>query len=418
LRDKVDLSAAPPVRKRGGFTDLAPYALIIAAVLLAWQIVSQPVVQRAPVEIAVRIAPGSHMVLRRAAEAELIAGRPDNAGALARDALARAPFDVRALRVVGLTEARAGREVEADDILTLAGNWSLRDDPAHAWLLDYRLRRGDYASSFAHADTLVRRREDIRPAIFNMFTTAAIHDRQRALPVIAALVAARPPWRQNYLDSLYTSPDGLQTAAGLVVLLQSSRAPLTNVELRQFYLQFLDKGQVEAVRTVQARLNRPPVSDNVTNGGFGEPAAPEPFQWRLAQNAGVVVEIVPDDIRPGNPALRVDYDGFSATQIVEQLMFLSPGPRRLTLEARVEAGDPAARLAWTMTCTPGDRKIMSAPATPRAAREWTVHRIDFAIPANCPAQWLRLEALGGERHDQTTAWLDRVAIVTVRPVPE
>lgn len=414
----MDLSAAPPERNLGRLAAFAPYGLTIGAVLLAWQIAAQPVMQRAPVEIAVRVAPGSPMVLRRAAEAEFAADRPDNAAALARDALGRAPFDVRALRVIGLTEAKAGREAGADDILTLAGNWSLRDDPAHAWLVEHRLRRGDYASSFAHADTLVRRREDIRPQVFNLFTAAATHDRQRALPVIANLLAARPPWRQSYLDSLYTTADGLQVAAALAVLLQSGGAPLSNAELRQFYLQFLDKGQVEAVRTVRARLNRPSATTAVTNGGFGDPAAPEPFQWRLAQNAGVVVEIVPDDVRPADPALRVDYDGFSASQIVEQLMFLSPGARRLTLEARIEAGDPAGRLAWTITCAPGDRRILSAPATPANAPAWTPHRIDFTVPADCPAQWLRLEALGGERQAQTTAWLDRVAIVTIPPRPE
>jgi hypothetical protein len=418
LKDRVDPSATLPARKRGRLIDLAPYGLTVGAVLLAWQVAIQPLMQRAPAAIAVRIAPGSPMVLRRAAEEEFAAERPDNAAALARDALARAPFDVRALRVVGLTEARAGRATEADDILTLAGNWSLRDDPTHAWLVEHRLRRGDYASSFAHADTLVRRREDIRPQVFKLFTTAATHDRERALPVIARLLAARPPWRQSYLDSLYTSTEGLQAAASLAVMLQSGRAPLTNAELRQLYLQFLDKGQIEAVRTIRSRLNRPAGSAAVTNGDFSDPGATEPFQWHLAQSAGVVVEIVPDDIRPANPALRVDYNGFSASRIVEQMMFLSPGPQRLTLEARVEAGDPATRLAWTVTCAPGDRRILLAPATPVTARDWTPYGVDFSVPANCPSQWLRLEALGGERHDQTTAWLDRVAIAKGRPAPE
>ncbi|MGV8930453.1 MAG: tetratricopeptide repeat protein, partial [Brevundimonas sp.] len=157
MKDKADNSASTP-RRSAGAGDIVSFGLIVGAVVLGWQIALQPLMQRAPVEAAIRIAPTSPLVLRRAAEAELGADRNDNAAVLGREAFARSPFDVRALRVVGLTEARAGREDQADDILTLAGNWSLRDDPTHAWLVERRLRQGDYSSAFAHADTLVRRR--------------------------------------------------------------------------------------------------------------------------------------------------------------------------------------------------------------------------------------------------------------------
>ncbi|WP_298745490.1 hypothetical protein, partial [uncultured Brevundimonas sp.] len=138
MRDRTDSSAAPR-RRRVSAGDVVSHGLVVGAVVLGWQIALQPLIQRAPVEAAIRIAPGSPLVLRRAAESELAAGRTDTAAALGREALRRSPFNVPALRVVGLTEARAGREEAADDILTLAGNWSLRDDPAHAWLVERRL---------------------------------------------------------------------------------------------------------------------------------------------------------------------------------------------------------------------------------------------------------------------------------------
>jgi len=416
LRDQADAAAAPRARGRSRVAEYAPYALTVGAVWLGWQILLQPVVQRAPPEIAVRVAPGSPLVLRRAAEAEFAAGyenddlrRLGNAASLARDALARAPFNVRALRVIGLTEARAGREVEADEILTLAGNWSLRDDPTHAWLVEYRLRRGDYASAFAHADTLVRRREDIRPSVFRLFTAAATQDAARALPEVARLVDARPPWRQSYLDSLYANVEGLQVAANLAVLLQRGDAPLTNQELTQLYMHLLDKGQIEALRTVRARLNRPPAAA-VANGGFGDAAAPEPFQWRLAQEAGAVVEIVPDEVRPADPALRIDYDGYSTVRFAEQLLFLAPGRYRLTAEARAEAGQPGERMVWSLTCSPGDLRVLSVPAVARSATVWSPISEEFTVPAACPGQWLRLESRGDDRRSPTVAWIDRVAI--------
>lgn len=417
MRDQAGTADAAPARGRGLLAEYAPYALTIGAVWLGWQVLLQPVIERAPPGIAVRVAPASPTVLRRAAEAEFTAGHEDNdarrfgnAAALARESLARAPFNVRSLRVVGLTEARAGREAEADEILTLAGNWSLRDDPAHAWLVESRLKRGDYASSFAHADTLVRRREDVRPQVFRLFTAAATQDSARALPEVARLLSLRPPWRQSYLDSLYTNADGLRVAVNLAILLQHSKAPLSNEELTQFYMHLLDKGQIPAVKMVRERLNRPPGA-SVSNGGFGDSTAPMPFQWRLGQEAGAVVEIVPDEIRPSDPALRVAYDGYSSVEFAQQLLLLSPGRYRLSAQTRAEAGEPEDHLLWSLTCSPGDARILSAPAIAPSTTAWTPLSLDFTVTDACVGQWLRLESHAGDRRKPTVAWFDRVAIV-------
>jgi hypothetical protein len=410
LRFSADRSATP--RRGIGAGDLASYGLIIGAVLLGWQIAIQPLIQRAPVEIAVSLAPGSPLVLRRAAESELAAGRVENAASLSRDALVRSPFDVRALRVFGLTEARAGREDAADEILTLAGNWSLRDDPAHAWLVERRLRRGDYASAFAHADTLVRRREDIQPQIFRLFTVAGTEDQQRSVPVIASLLAARPPWRSDYLGSLSQTPQELNLAANLAVFLEAGRAPLTNVELQRLYWILQNKGQFQALSTIRGRINRPPPNVAVTNGGFADATAPEPFQWGLLQKVGIAADIVADDLRPSNPALRVAYDGYATGTIAEQLTSLPAGTYRFLAEVRTEAGNPTARLAWTISCANGGRAIAYVPAgiTNAGPNVWATLSGRLEVPANCPAQWLRLETRAADRRDPTLVWYDRVKL--------
>ncbi len=400
-------------RSRISTGDVVSYGLTVGAVLLGWQIAIQPVLQRAPAEIAIRLAPGSPLVLRRAAESELIAGRVDNAAALGRDALQRSPFNVRALRVVGLTEARAGNLDRADELLTLAGNWSLRDDPAHAWLVEHRLRSGDYASAFAHADTLVRRRDDIRPQVFELFTIAGTEDPQRALPVIAGLLAAQPPWRPAYLNSLNRNLQDLQLAASLAILLESGRAPLSDEELGQIYRNLTAERQFQALGQIRERLGRPVPSVAVTNGRFDDPAAPEPFQWRTFQKAGIVVETVNDDLRPSNPALRINYDGYTTGTIAEQLTSLPPGGYRFRAEVRPEAGDPAARLAWTLTCAASGTRVASVPAGTFGVKPgaWGALSGSFEIPDNCPAQWLRLETRADDRRSPTIVWFDRIEII-------
>lgn len=410
MRDKADKTASPG--RRIGIGDIASYGLIIGTVLLGWQIVLQPLKQRAPVEVVIGLAPGSPLVLRRAAESELAAGRIDNAAALSRDALVRSPFDVRALRVLGLTEARAGREDRADEILTLAGNWSLRDDPAHAWLVERRLRRGDYASAFAHADTLVRRRQDIQPQVFRLFTVASTQDPERAVRVVANLLAARPPWRDAYLSGLTQTAEELQLSVTLAVLLEAGRAPLTNEELHRVYWSLLRQGQLEAIGAVRRQLNRPPSSALVTNGGFADGTPPEPFQWRVFQKAGIGAEIVADDVRPADSALRVDYDGFATGLVAEQLTTLPPGAYRFSTEIRAETDYPEARLVWTLTCANRESPSASIPvrAPGAAPNSWTTLSVRFEIPNACAAQWLRLETRGDDRRSPTVVWFDRVAI--------
>lgn len=416
--------ATPARRLRRSVKGLVPYALTVGAVWLGWQVVLQPVLQRGPPAVAVKAAPSSALVLRRAAETELLAAETDggraeahvdNAAVLAREALARSPFDVRALRIIGLTEARSGRKDQADALLTLAGNWSLRDDPTHAWLVQHRLERGDYASALAHADTLIRRRETLQPQVFRLFSTAATQDPQRALPVVARLVAAHPPWRQAYLDSLYTSPEGLQLAVSLAQTLEAGGAPLSDAELGQFYYQLMDKGLVAAVGAVREHLNRPSAATAVTNGDFNPPSAPVPFEWTFAQQAGVVAEAVADDIRPEDPALRIDHDGYASSRIAQQIMFLKPGRHRLAYQARSESGGVPARMNWTVTCLPGDQRVLSAPAFPHVQRTWRPAGLDFTVPAGCQAQWLSLDTDAGDRRSPVVIWLDKVSVSAIAP---
>ena len=101
------------------------YVLVAVAIWLGWQVVREMAVGRLPAELSLRLSPGSALVLGRAAETEFAADRFENAEYLARQSLVRAPFNVQALRVLGLATAESGRKTEADDILTLAGNWTI-----------------------------------------------------------------------------------------------------------------------------------------------------------------------------------------------------------------------------------------------------------------------------------------------------
>lgn len=405
---------AGAARRRGlPVREALSYALMAGAVWLGWEAIKTPLADRGPPALAVRLAPGSPEVLRRAAEAELLAERFENAQALSTESLSRAPFNARALRVRGLAEARLGDTDRADEMLTLAGNWSLRDDPAHAWLIENRLRRGDYRSAFAHADTLARRRSDLYPSVFRLFTAAAVQD-PRALPVIAELLSRNPPWRLAFLEHLHEAANGAPVVGGLAVALEPTDAPFTAYELQRLYTAWLAAGRFEGILEIRRRLGRPPVNSLLQNGDFSTKIEDQlpPFGWTVETGAGIGTAVVEDDLRAENQAFRLEYDGFASGVFTRQLLLLSPGAYRLEGDWRAETPRPEMQIGWQIVCA-GTGAVVSGVGSGlrNGSAEWSRFRQSFSVPReNCQAQWLQLVAVPGDRRTTIAAWFDKLQI--------
>lgn len=392
--------------ERSGLRAWAPHVLTALMIWLGWQVVVELLTQRAPPEVAVRIAPGSPAVLSRAAEAEMVAGRVDQARDLAEMALTASPFDLRALRILGLATARTDEDA-ADPILTLAGNWSLRDDPSHAWLMTRRLRRGDYVGAFGHADVLARRREDLRQGVFRFFATAAAED-PRAVPALLQRVAARPNWRQDFLAHLREAENGPAVQASLALGLQGGPGALTDHELEVIYTDWLAAGRIPGLVALRARTGRPAPAA-IVDGGFDGPPNPLPFRWYTVPSPGVTPTLSEDRSRDGQSALFIESDGFLAVDVAAQLLSLPAGAHGLTYSAWTEAGGPDPRLRWTLRCVESGALIAASPVPESAA--WRRTRFDFTVPAaGCSVQWLRLETTQGSRRTAIAAWIDDVVV--------
>lgn len=405
------LPAKPgPGAARSWKAGVVTYGTIVLAIWLGWEIVKVPVAQRAPPEIAVRLAPNSPEVLSRAAEGELAARRFDNAKFVARESLARAPFNVAALRVLGLSVADS-RPAEASSILTLAGNLSLRDNLTHAWLVEQRLRRGDYRSAFAHADTLVRRRIELGPQVFNLYTTAALSD-PRALSALVQLMATRPRWRQDYLEYLYAKDDRAGLVAALVLSLEPSAGRFTDDELRELYSVWRRQRRVSGMRMIREKLNRPTIRPHVQNGDFEQPdaAAILPFGWNMGLGAGISASISDSGEASRGKALWVEYDGFASGMLAEQIVALPPGPVTISGVWRADGG-ASDRIGWEIVCVGTEQTVLAAKQ-PLVAR-WSSFSIRAVIPAGtCELQALRLVGVPGDFRRPVSVWLDDIKAVT------
>lgn len=401
--------------------EVLSYAIIAGAVWLGWEVVKSAIIQRGPPALAVTLSPTSPEALRRAAEAELLADRAENAKALSVDALRRAPFNAKALRVRGLVEAETGDSRRANEMLTLAGNWSLRDDPAHAWLMEYRFRRGDYASAFAHADTLARRRADLFPSLFRLFTAAASND-PRSLPVLARLIAAAPPWREAFLQHLNNDENGALISGALALALQGTDQPFSDLELERLYEKWLADGRLQGVRELRTRLRRPPAALALQNGDFKTPLDKQnnPFGWRMGVGPGIGAGVIEDDLRSGDLAYRVGYDGFGSGTLLSQLVMLEAGTYVLSGEQRIEASQPDLRVEWRLSCAEGGPGtiIWRPTPPPNGVMEWTPFSARLVVPpSNCSLQWLQLVANPGDRRTNIAIWYDNIRLRRAEAAP-
>lgn len=360
---------------------------------LAWQIILAALTPRLPPLLAVQLSPGSSEGLARAAEASMAAGNADDAAWFARRSLTLAPHNVTAMRTLALAEAETDPSV-AMELMTIAADWSLRDDIAHGWLFTERLKQGQVSTALAHADVLARRRPDAQPRLIEFLLTASAADPRLAV-LVKERLEIRPPWRAAFFGAPAANDAQAAAKAQLAIALKTEGA-LDSPERAALYSALLAQERFVSLRQVRTALE--PDSPYILNGGFDEGEERGPFGWKLTPAPGWSIELRSG---PDGPALHLDYDGFSGGVALNQLLLLPEGRFRLSWTAAGSAGDA---LEWHLTCVPGGTLLAGASVGGRS------NALDFEVEQECSAQRLVLLGRRGERRRSLAAVVDDVRL--------
>lgn len=384
-------------------------SVAVVALALAWQIGSEALVQRLSTASALEIDPMSASLATKTAEGEFAAGHPGLALGWARKALTVQPFNVVALRVAGEVISSTD-PVRANQAMTLAGNWSLRDGPAHVWLFEQRLRHLDYASAFAHADTLLRRIDEARPALLQLLASVAEAD-PRSLPPLASRLAADPPWRREFFADLAKRPTDIHTAEALMIALHATNHPANNQELASILNALVSAGRYQEADALWRHVSvGASARSQPYDGNFSNPGGPEPFAWMIAAGGGATMTLThTDDETPPRTALRVQYDGYSPLGSAKTFMLLAPGVHTLGGYMRNDSALGADKLGWTVSCADDSRVIAEVKGPPVSnTGTWQQFATRFSVPGSgCSGQWLQLTAYPGERRTDIGLWYSR-----------
>jgi hypothetical protein len=335
-------------------------------------------------------------------------GRHTSRYALA--ALDRSPLNVLALRTRSLGLDSLGKAAQAESLMQFAGTRGWRDDGVQAWLMRDDLAKHRFDQAFMHADALARRGTDLWPVLFLLFDVGA--GDPNSSKSIAARLAGQPHWRSSFLDQLASSRQKDDAVERMFQLVDTGPAPLTDAELSDYPRRLARAGRYrEALAALRSYRNGAAMIGSPFDGDFKDRPGVAPFAWERLGMPGASLDMGPAPDRAASNALRVEYDGSSATDLMRQALAPPPGNYLLTGDVRPEEGDPTL-LAWKVRCADDGRLLATGSAAPGASlNAWARFAVGFTVPAQgCDGIWLLLTETPQELRSSNVTWYANLAI--------
>ena len=385
MRRKRELDLEALVRR------LPAFALVLAvALFVAWWVVRVSTVNSlvgVRPKIAAAIAPSDPQVLAAAVDMDMRArlglASPE-ARALAREEMLSAPLSENALLATGIARLVKHDNRRADALIGRALARNPRSRLARLFMLEVELRADDFAGAASDMTILSRLLPDVEKLFIPELARFARDPQTRS--ALRRTVRSDPQVFGRLLYHLAQKGDD----PAIVLQLAGDSPPLPGPDepdWRQALLTaMIARGEVAPAQALWHRISgagTPDARNRVYDGSFqGLPGFP-PFNWTFSSSDIGAAE------RERRGGLQVEYYGRTAGELASQLIVLPPGPYRITVRAEGDLSTAEHRILWRMQCVRTDTRIFELPLANITYAGRTIAG-DFAVPKNCPAQWLKL----------------------------
>lgn len=146
----------------------------------------------------------------------------------------------------------------------------------------------------------------------------------------------------------------------------------------------INSGQYGMAKSLWARASRAHSGELLHDAQFADRTSLAPFNWALTSNGVGLAE------RQAGRTLHVLYYGHADGILATQLLTLRPGHYRLKYRLLSSRSGGKGGITWSVWCD------KSFPALSSVTLEQGADRgLQFTVPANCAAQWLRLSGSSG-----------------------
>ena len=317
------------------------------------------------------------------------------AAALAKQALARDPTAIAAVRTLGLIADQDGKTSAASRAFGYAEQLSRRDFATQLWLINAQVAREDAAGALTHFDRALRTSELAGPILMPILVAAT--EDSRLIAPIAAQLANRPPWRDDYVAALIATGKSLPEVTDLIARVGNAR------ELREMAARDASSGRYNLALKIYARAGGAvgkPMSGFASAGDF------VPFDWELI-NVGAVATNLLDT--GSNSVLEFSVNTGQGGDIARRLTTFRPGRYRLSSEVKMDRASASSRLLWQISCAEQPNMLAELVIDTKNPRQ----EVDLTVPASgCAVQWLRLMM---PNNDSGGVIGGRVEAVSIRP---
>ena len=301
---------------------------------------------------------------------------PQSAFAEIADAAAKEPLAPEPFLVRGVQAELAGDAVTAQRAFEAAQWRDPRSLPAAYFLADRYFRSSDVTRGLREVAALARLSPDGGDAAVPYVAQYAANPAN--WPALRDLFGKNPFLAQRVLVALASN---IQTVPAALAL-SNPRETGNRQWLVVLVQTLINSGDYPKAHAAWERLARAPAApgDLIHDADFLDAIAPPPFNWQLTSSTVGLAE-------RQKGRLHVLFYGNEDGTLASQLLLLPPGAYRMSMRL---LGDPARAhaLTWSVWCDKAAQPLASVTLDTAAARGW-----QFAVPAGCSAQWLKLSGV-------------------------
>jgi hypothetical protein len=339
---------------------------------------------------AAPIAPNHPRVLATSIERELTARRgtpTEHTMALARKTLRHGPMLDEPMLVAGIGALLANDDRKAQQLLQHALARNPRSEFARLLMLELDLRSSNAKRAVFDMTVLGRLLPDVQTVFVPELARFARDP--RTSETLAPALRSDPRMLAKVLH--YLADNGASPALVLRLAGPAPKgAPSDDIEdWREPLLRaMVGRGDAQGARKLWAAfagMKEPPAGAGaIYDDAFrGLPGLP-PFNWSMKASEIGAAE------RNKHGGLDVEYYGREAGELATQLVALAPGRYRLAFRVEGDIHDPQHRIFWRVSCArPDNAMLLEVPIADVTFSGRTIGG-DFTVPADCPAQWLKL----------------------------
>jgi tetratricopeptide (TPR) repeat protein len=312
----------------------------------------------------------------------------------AQDGLVRLPLAFEPFFVAARAAEQKGDLRRAIALMEEVRRRRYSHPAARMQLMIYYIKAERFPEALSEIDFVLRRSEDLRPALLPQLTKLVSDPRGRA--ALAAILAKDPVWKEEFFAAAGARKLSTSDARDLYERIRTLKPNGELLQERQLILQTqASTGDYAGAR--QTWLSALPQQERgasryMFDGAFRGVRAPGPFGWTFKDLEAGRAEPAKDGQRT---YLDVAYFGGRNVVLAEQTLALRPGAHTLRLVARSPNGITSGRLYWRLTCLPGGSQIGLLDMG-RSAGENRRFSAPFTVPSGCPGQLLALVAEAGD----------------------